>query len=84
MTPEDFDAFKAELAEQGFEVVGQPLSYQGKEGCRDWNCRQMHIGGEYPGHCYGYHCTVCDKPSSMYGHNDCQRVAEEIDEAEHP
>lgn len=45
----------------------RPLAYQGKNDCLDARCTQYWPDGVYPGHCYGWHCATCDKPSSSQG-----------------
>lgn len=47
------------------------VAYQGQEGCHDVRCSQA---SPYPGRCGGYHCAVCEKPSSMTGHRACQEA----------
>lgn len=50
------------------------MAYEGKADCTDLRCRRM-IGPDpahpYPPGCMGWHCAVCDEPSSMYGHRAC-------------
>ena len=57
----------------GDEIVGDDgrafrverlMAYRGKEGCRNPFCTQ----GTSATHCYGWHCSGCDQPTSMMGH----------------
>lgn len=58
--------------------IGPMLAYQGKEGCQSPLCRrfaQRNDDGSFDvGPCLGYHCPICHEPSSMMGHNECQRT----------
>lgn len=49
-------------------LEGSIVAYEGKPGCSDPHCRR--IPGESG--CRGWHCAVCDHPSSMYGHKACR------------
>lgn len=48
---------------------GRLMAYQGKQGCESMLCRRLDAGA---GACIGWHCGVCDEPSSQYGHERCQ------------
>ena len=49
-------------------ILGPKLSYAGHRDCTSLMCRRMGLVGP----CIGWHCAVCDQPSSMYGHAECQ------------
>lgn len=52
--------------------VGRLMAYQGKRDCTSLRCRRMYLpGSKEMGECLGWHCAVCDEPSSQYGHPDC-------------
>ena len=54
----------------GVEIRGLPMAYEGRADCTSMLCRRFMGAGE-PG-CAGWHCGVCDQPSSQYGHAECQ------------
>lgn len=65
------DGSKASMGAVAFGF-GRLMAYQGKKGCRSLTCRRMYLpGSEEMGECHGWHCAVCDEPSSQYGHADC-------------
>lgn len=45
-----------------YEIHHQ-LAYAGKDDCQSVTCTR-----DGSGHCRGYHCHLCDEPTSMYGH----------------
>jgi hypothetical protein len=56
-----------DIIDDRWQVLNQ-MSYQGKEGCQDPRCTRSSIGPDGIGECRGYHCHLCDAPTSMYGH----------------
>lgn len=63
---------------QRFEIE-RLVAYQGKPDCDSWACtrrgsRQREDGTWDMGECFGYHCSLCDEPTSMYGHRDCPKL----------
>lgn len=49
------------------------LAYSGKVGCTSVMCRRIvHTDGTF-GPCMGWHCAVCDEPSSQQGHASCHQ-----------
>lgn len=59
---------------RSFEL-GPMVAYQGKEDCRNPTCFRGWYGDTMADEgCAGYHCAVCHKPSSMYGHKACQEA----------
>lgn len=55
--------------------VERLMAYRGREGCTSWQCtrlnsRMRNDGTWDAGDCYGWHCSGCDAPTSMMGH-DC-------------
>lgn len=56
---------------QRFEL-GPMVAYRGREGCENWSCTRREPP---PGACYGWHCSLCDAPTNMYGHK-CPREAD--------
>ena len=54
------------------------VAYQGMNGCTSWSCtrrgsHQRPDGTWGLGECFGWHCSLCDEPTSMMGH-DCPRA----------
>jgi hypothetical protein len=48
-----------------YRIIG-PLTYRGKEGCRDVTCTRRW---DITDRCYGWHCVYCDEACSYQGHN---------------
>lgn len=65
-----------ELGRAGYVIVARSddkgssilLAYHGKMGCTDVRCTRV---GWRTDRCYGWHCGVCDEPSSSQGHPGC-------------
>lgn len=57
-------------------IINRMLAYEGRNDCTSPTCRR-YIGWDEPG-CIGWHCAVCDLPSSQHGHVLCRE--EHLDE----
>ena len=63
---------------RGYEL-GAMLAYQGGDNCQNPCCTRAGCGPDDPGVCVGWHCSICDEPSSMVGHKACRdRVEAEL------
>jgi hypothetical protein len=47
-------------------VIVGPVAYRGKVGCTDVTCTRSVTDDV---RCFGWHCSVCDRPCSMQGHH---------------
>lgn len=67
-------------------TISRLVAYQGKEGCTSWSCTRrgslMREDGTWDaGTCFGWHCSGCDEPTSMMGH-DCPKIPKEALDAD--
>lgn len=65
--------------------IDRLVAYQGNPDCTYAGCTRrgsfMRTDGTWhPGECYGWHCSLCDAPTSMMGHK-CPRAADVQDGA---
>lgn len=50
------------------------LAYEGRPGCQSLSCR-VWVNPDGTFTCIGWHCAVCDLPSSQYGHGYCHTTS---------